>query len=927
MRCISSFATFHLVSVLAVGGGAPARAAIIYVSAAAGGANDGTSCQDALVSLQSALAAAQPGDEIRVAEGTYMPDGGYKPVGGAHVPGSGDRTASFQLASGVAIYGGYPSTCDGDSFGPRDPDQHVTILSGDLADDDSATMLREFASRADDLKDVARGARRSDDLDGDGTVGDKDFLQFVESGHYDNNSHHVVNATGVDDTALLDGVTVTAGVATGASVRHGGGILADPGSPTLNACVVRNNTAGVPQGAGGGIYGCDGPINNCVIQGNTAFDGGGLAFCDGVISECVVADNVCKFGVGGGLFDCGGAIAGCTIRGNGGPVCNGAGGLYDCDGEITGCLIAGGDAQLGGGLVSCDGLISDCVIVGNSASNAGGGLDSCGGILRRCVISANRAGTYGGGGLNVSPASIVNCVISGNAAGFAGGGLRECDGALTNSVVSGNAAESGSALWQCDGPVTNSALAFNGSAMSTDPGLVECLGPIRNSIIWANTPDQLASSSIPTFSCIQDWAGGGTGNIADDPLFIGGDGGTWTGDGSFDGTTYQTTLTDAAAAWAVGELVGKLVNPDGAQPLQFVIAANTATTVTVWGDASSIAQSGDGYTVFDYHVQLTSPCVDAGDDSALPADVADLDGDGDSAEVLPIDFDGQPRVLGVLDMGAYELAGSMPAGVVARKVFYHDSYYDTPSGSPAVGCDAHINGGQPCNEDSAIAADKQALLPGGGTATFANYISYSKGINGIIIDIAERGPACGPITAGDFIFTNTGRDGPGMIGIHPFADVPAAVPASVITRTGEGVNGSDRVVITWDNPNGATGQDAQGSPVPWPNDKNAWLKIDVLDNGNTCVADTFYFGIAQGEGNIGNMASVFPVSAGDQTATRDCAMQGAGACGSSLTNPRPVTDPLDYDRNGVISQAADFEVARQNPAVGSLTQALRVFTP
>jgi hypothetical protein len=275
------------------------------------------------------------------------------------------------------------------------------------------------------------------------------------------------------------------------------------------------------------------------------------------------------------------------------------------------------------------------------------------------------------------------------------------------------------------------------------------------------------------------------------------------------------------------------------------------------------------------------------------------------------------------------------ATVVGRHVFYNDSYFDTPG----VGCDANVNGGEPCNDDTAIASDKTALLPGGGPATFANYISYDKGINGIMIDVAGRDETCGEITAADFVFTNTGRDGPdpdgnGCAGFGCFNDVPAAGPSAevgsgVTTRVGEGVGGSDRVVITWSNANGATGQDDQGVPVPFPNNKNAWLQVEVLANGNTCIAspDVFWFGVAQGEGNLGNTAAAFPVAAGDQTVTRDCGSQGPGACGDQFTNPKPVTEPLDYDKNGLISQAGDYDVARENPAISSLAQALRAISP
>ncbi len=212
---------------------------------------------------------------------------------------------------------------------------------------------------------------------------------------------------------------------------------------------------------------------------------------------------------------------------------------------------------------------------------------------------------------------------------------------------------------------------------------------------------------------------------------------------------------------------------------------------------------------------------------------------------------------------------------------------------------------------------------GGPKTTFANYIPFSKGITGIMIDIADRDPECGEITADDFIFTNTGRDGPGEVGVNPFADVAAASPSSVVPLAGEGVDGSDRIVIKWTNAGGATAGPA------WPNDKNAWLEVTVKANCNTCLGseDVHWWGIAMGEGNIGNTTEAFPVASGDQTATGDCAQQQPQTCGNQFTDPKPVTEPLDYDKNGLISQAADADVASDNPAVSSLTQALRAFTP
>jgi hypothetical protein len=68
---------------------------------------------------------------------------------------------------------------------------------------------------------------------------------------------------------------------------------------------------------------------------------------------------------------------------------------------------------------------------------------------------------------------------------------------------------------------------------------------------------------------------------------------------------------------------------------------------------------------------LDSPCIDAADNAALPADRTDLDDDGDTSELLPIDLAGGPRFVDdlltpdtgegtppIVDMGAYERIAS-----------------------------------------------------------------------------------------------------------------------------------------------------------------------------------------------------------------------------------------------------------------------------
>jgi len=122
-------------------------------------------------------------------------------------------------------------------------------------------------------------------------------------------------------------------------------------------------------------------------------------------------------------------------------------------------------------------------------------------------------------------------------------------------------------------------------------------------------------------------------NIGLDPLFVGDtlSGGSWTAAPVYNSTTFQTTLTDSSAAWTANEHARHLLNPDISQNRQFVIVSNTATTMTVWGNVTAIAQIGGIYKIFDYHLQLASPCIDAGYDQDVPN----------------IDFDDEPRPMNV----------------------------------------------------------------------------------------------------------------------------------------------------------------------------------------------------------------------------------------------------------------------------------------
>ncbi|MCB0527840.1 MAG: T9SS type A sorting domain-containing protein [Saprospiraceae bacterium] len=96
-----------------------------FVDADAAGNNSGASWAGAFTDLQSALALAQAGDEVWVAEGLYLPTQGA------------ERNIAFQPASGLKLYGGFAGTES--AVSERDWAQHPTVLSGDIGNPGDST--------------------------------------------------------------------------------------------------------------------------------------------------------------------------------------------------------------------------------------------------------------------------------------------------------------------------------------------------------------------------------------------------------------------------------------------------------------------------------------------------------------------------------------------------------------------------------------------------------------------------------------------------------------------------------------------------------------------------------------------------------------------------------------------------------------------
>ncbi|TVR84700.1 MAG: hypothetical protein EA409_00480, partial [Saprospirales bacterium] len=424
---------------------------IIYVDQGVSTPGNGSSWSNAFDDLQDALAAAQSGDEVWVAEGTYYP-----------TDISSDRDASFQLLNGVALYGGF--TGDENFLSQRDWIAHETILSGDI--------------------------NQSDSLDG--------------------NSYTVVNGSGTDSTAIIDGFTITGG----------------------NADVISAPTI-IPNQLGGGIYNNNGSpsITNCTISGNSAYNWGGGIFnynSSPIITNSTISGNSTV--VGGGIHNRENSyptIINSTISSN--QASARGGGIYNSNSSPTfsNSTISGNSTGVGGGIY-------------NTNSNP---------TFLHSTISSNQAGFWGGGIYNTnSSPTFTNSIISENEADNWGGGIYNSvnsSPSITNSTISGNSATLGAGIWSgasTSPSITNSTISGN-SASSQGGGIynLSTSPTFTNSIIWnnsagGNTSSTSASvfnsSSNPTFSFSLIANSGGSGswesdigqdlgnNIDADPLFL-----------------------------------------------------------------------------------------------------------------------------------------------------------------------------------------------------------------------------------------------------------------------------------------------------------------------------------------------------------------------------------------------------------------------
>lgn len=366
---------------LASGGGD-----IVYVDASRPAGGSGESWDAALGTsdgVRLALEIAEPGMEIWVRGGRYVPAPALNPG------------ARFRLRPGVGLYGGFAG--GETTLVQRNIEANPTILSGDLADDDT-----------------------------DAVVGINSF-QVV-----------VANGADIDGSTVLDGFIIREGDASAEADApffrdHGGGVVCRGGArPLIANCTIERNQS---RSSGGGVYviGAGPTFVDTVIRDNESLAGGGgvqIEFSDDSavrFDRCRILSNFTR-GDGAGISavgETGGSldIVGSLIAGN--QTLPDPGGLHAGGGlnavgtfavRMANCTVSGNRSDVG--------LIGGVRLVGSGTrevansilwSNVGGSITDPDATitLDHCIVDGGWNG-QGAGNLDLDPQLID--AINGSAA-------------------------------------------------------------------------------------------------------------------------------------------------------------------------------------------------------------------------------------------------------------------------------------------------------------------------------------------------------------------------------------------------------------------------------------------------------------------------------------------------------------------------------
>jgi hypothetical protein len=430
------------------------------------------------------------------------------------------------------------------------------------------------------------------------------------------NSNRILSCSGGDASTVLDGFTVTE-VSSATSTSAALGIF--NGSPSISTCIfLANHGAGISNSSSSPT------IVDCDFIGNLIGSPNNGAMLNNKSSPYI---RNCRFtqNTGRAMYNSASSptLTDCVFEKNLLGMSN-----TGSSPVLSGCDFIGNST---GGMANYAGsspVITGSSFIENHATQYGGAIynNASSASISGCTFTRNVAGDLsagypGEGGAvyawGTLQTDVVNCRFNGNQAARQGGAALG-NLMMINCSFSGNSAPVGAAVTYAVGVINCS---FSANTSMELGGVVAYANQIVNCVVWGNSSlyaPVSGSFSAPSYSDIEGGAEG-TGNIASDPAF------------------YRNPAP----------------GPDGK-----------------WGTAD------DDYGDLRVRAKAT---VDAGDNSAVPADVVqDLAGNNRFQDLQSIPDTGSGPAP-VVDMGAYE-AGPQVVADAGGPYFVAEGYAITLHG-------------------------------------------------------------------------------------------------------------------------------------------------------------------------------------------------------------------------------------------------------
>ena len=461
---------------------------VVHVSQASGSDDsDGTTWDRAVASVTRGLALADPGCELWITSGTYLP--------------GTSRNATFHVEGNVTVRGSF----DGTETTPEERTNGgpATVLSGELGSQssvgDNALHVVTTSDSTFDRIDVT-GGNADDGSDGGGGILASGGLVLKECSIYDNRaggsgggvlahdqitidasnfSNNVAGDFGGAVAALGAGpLTISRAVFYAGSAHSGGAVHTNAASVSVADSVFGRNVADELGGGIDAIAGSTLTVSSCAFYSNEALDGSAIAtFGTLTLNWSSLTNNSC--GQPNGIVSAHATsnVTGCDFSGNAGSALLARGDSGPCDMTVSLSTFTGNHASMGAGIHSegCTLLVSACSFADNAADGNGGGIavQTSGLTLSDSTFQTNTGEAGDGGGLfaDLSTVSLTNDDFVANNA-QSGGALtlyQGSSGVVSNSRLVGNTSESGGGailVWESTLELENSEVAGNTTAVS-----------------------------------------------------------------------------------------------------------------------------------------------------------------------------------------------------------------------------------------------------------------------------------------------------------------------------------------------------------------------------------------------------------------------------------------------------------------------------